>query len=121
MKAGFEMSYLDYKFLHFLAILALFLSIGAFVGEGLKLRIRTVAFAGHGLALIFILVSGFGMLAKIGIKGNIPNFVWYKLAIWFALGFVPPILRKRSFPLALFSFSLGLGTLACLFAVYKVG
>jgi hypothetical protein len=42
----------------------------------------------HGLALLLILLTGFGMLARLGIQHNwiFPGWVWGKLIIWLAIG-----------------------------------
>ena len=37
----------------------------------------------NGLAVFFILLGGFGMLARIGVShGTLPLWIWLKLSIW---------------------------------------
>ncbi|MGH7470632.1 MAG: hypothetical protein ACRENP_22015 [Longimicrobiales bacterium] len=41
----------------------------------------------HGLAMVFILVGGFGMLARLGIvQSGLPGWVIAKLIVWLLLG-----------------------------------
>ena len=38
----------------------------------------------HGVALLVVLVAGFGMIAKM--KIGFPGWIWGKMGIWLALG-----------------------------------
>lgn len=49
----------------------------------------------HGIGLVISLVSGFGMLAKMGIMGSMPVWVWIKIALWLVLGFLPVLAKRR--------------------------
>ncbi|REJ86259.1 MAG: hypothetical protein DWQ36_09905 [Acidobacteria bacterium] len=40
----------------------------------------------QGVGLLIVLISGFGMLARLGIMGQIPLWTWAKIAIWVLFG-----------------------------------
>lgn len=87
------MSYEAYKVLHILGILVLFASLGGLAG----VRMMTAAGVSggprlfnvlHGVALVIVIVAGFGTLAKLGMAspGTWPLWVWIKLVVWLLLG-----------------------------------
>ena len=51
--------------------------------------------ATHGTGLLISLVGGFGLLARLGLTGGLPGWVYLKLAIWLGLGMSPILLYKR--------------------------
>ena len=120
------MSYAAYKVLHLLGVLLLFTSIGGLCAlamtassSELGRRISSIA---HGVALLLTLVAGFGILAKLGLSGSWPLWVWLKLAIWIALGGIVVVIRRLPKYATLFLFLLPiLGALAGYLAIYKVG
>jgi hypothetical protein len=79
-----------YKILHLAAVLGLFGALGAVAvhaGNGLAREqnaLRRSVSALHGLSLLLILVSGFGMLARL--DAGLPGWAIGKLVIWFAAG-----------------------------------
>ena len=86
------MSYATYKILHLLGIFTLITVLAASAAHALRGGSRTEqpwrrrAAITHGLATLLILVGGFGMLARLGeMHGNLPGWVFAKLAIWVAL------------------------------------
>lgn len=87
------MSYAIYKLIHFLGIFALITALSASGWHALRggtradnPHRRTLGIT-HGVALFFILLGGFGMLARLGIvEGGLPGWIWAKLAIWLVLG-----------------------------------
>lgn len=51
----------------------------------------------HGVGMTFLLVGGFGMLARLGIvHGGLPGWVYAKLAIWLFLGGSMVLARKKA-------------------------
>ena len=63
------MSLLTYKVLHILGLMLVFSSLGGLLfhslgGGGTKHRGHKLAGASHGIGLVLVLVSGFGMLAN---------------------------------------------------------
>jgi hypothetical protein len=82
------MPLLVYKSLHVLALVYLFAALGAAcfhaASGGAKGSGGKVLAVLHGLALAFLLVSGFGMIARLGT--GFQGWVWAKMAIWLVLG-----------------------------------
>jgi hypothetical protein len=94
------MSYQAYKVIHILGVLFVFASLGALMlasregverGNGRKLAGMT-----HGIALLLVLVAGFGTLARLGLgnPGVWPMWVWIKLTIWIVLGGIIVLIRR---------------------------
>lgn len=50
------------------------------------------------IALLLFLVSGFGLLAKLGIFSieDMPLAMWLKIGVWFMLGFFPSVIARGS-------------------------
>jgi hypothetical protein len=94
------MSFAAYKVIHILAVLFVFASLGALMlaaregverGSGRKLAGMT-----HGIALLLVLVAGFGALARLGLSNPAawPMWVWIKALVWLALGGVIVLIRR---------------------------
>ena len=119
------MSYQLYKVLHILAVLLTFVALGGMTlrsfgradsdNDGSKL-----AGATHGVALALILITGFGMLARLGL--GFPTWVWLKVAIWLLIGASIALIRRLPNQAIVFWFALPLlGSLAAYLAIYKPG
>jgi hypothetical protein len=79
-----------------------------------------MAFACHGLGLLFIFVSGFGMAARLGLVQGLPTWVQAKIGIWLLLGVgVSLVKRKGSIGWPIAVLLMGLGTTAAFIAVNK--
>jgi hypothetical protein len=91
------MDVLFYKTLHVLGVMLLFTALGGAAalafGAGSP-RLRKLAGITHGVALLILLVSGFGALAKLGF-GMPPGWAWGKLVIWLLLGGLIVLMRKK--------------------------
>ena len=85
------MLFLVYKVLHLAAIAGVAASVGALaflaVGGGDKDSAphRALAFATHGVSMLLLLVTGFGMVARLGSSFASP-WIWGKLALWLIVG-----------------------------------
>ena len=95
------MSYLAYKLIHIVGILFLFTTIGGVAlyaangGTKEKNVGRLWVAVIHGLALAFIFISGFGLIARLGT--GFQAWVWAKVALWFLIGALALApLRKQS-------------------------
>jgi hypothetical protein len=86
-----------YRVLHLAGVIFLFTSIGGALlasREGATgAAARKLSGMTQGIALLIILVAGFGALAKLGLA--MPGWAWAKLVIWLALGASAVLIRKR--------------------------
>lgn len=96
-----------YKVLHLSGIFLMFGSLGglamlswqnrgaqAVKDEVNTARKRLVMF--HGIALLVILVAGFGLMAKLGMMKGWPTWIYGKLAIWLMFGAAATAVRKMA-------------------------
>ncbi|MEM7354468.1 MAG: hypothetical protein AAF657_26915 [Acidobacteriota bacterium] len=112
-----------YKVLHILGVLLSFAAIGgltlqALLGKDEKNAARKLAGMTHGVALLLILITGFGMLAKLGL--GFPTWVWIKVVIWLLIGASIAFIRRLPHLATVFWFGLPvLGAFAAYLAIYK--
>ncbi len=114
-----------YKLIHLIGIVLLFsglvglLTIRMSQGR-LEGNAKSLVHISHGVGLIFILVSGFGQLAKLGLMRDMPMWVYGKLIIWLILGgIVALIKRKGQIGWPLFFLLIGLFTVAAYLGLFK--
>lgn len=120
------MSYETYKILHVVGILSLFTAFGALLLHALqkgpkKYAQKRLLAITHGTALTLVLVSGFGLLARLGITTGVwPGWVFAKIGIWLVAGGLMAVIpRKPEWAQALWGGVLALGGLAAWIAVTK--
>ena len=89
-----------YKFIHFLGIIMIFVSLGGvmvhvFNGGAKADNVwRKPAGITHGIGLFLVLLGGFGMMARLGIPWPWPGWLFVKLAIWLLLGGITGLLYR---------------------------
>ena len=114
-----------YNILHIVGIVLVMSALGgaavhAAAGGGRDATRRLLAML-HGGGAFILLVSGFGMLARLGaMHGAFPGWVWVKLVIWVTVAVALMIPFRR--PALWRPFLLGLPLLAALaayMAIYK--
>jgi hypothetical protein len=88
------MPYEAYKIIHLVGIAALAIGAGGMMAGGANRKTFSIL---QGIGLFVMLVSGFGLLAKLHL--GFPHFAIAKLILWFILGMMPLILRKLRIPL----------------------
>jgi hypothetical protein len=94
------MSYQFYKCLHVLGILLVFMSFGGILafrangGEKKDNKARKLIAISHGIGLFLILLSGFGLLARLGLTSEYPTWVIIKLLIWIVAGALIALLYR---------------------------
>lgn len=99
------MNYDDvFRFLHLFGIFLLFAAVGGVIvrtlvaadagGGAAKDRAGSLAGLTHGVALVVLLVSGFGMLGVLHL--GFPVWAWGKLAIWLIFGGILVVLRRSA-------------------------
>ena len=118
-------SYETYKIIHLIAIVLLFsglvglltiqMSGGALVG-----RVRSMVFASHGIGFLLLLVSGFGLAARLGLFSSLPGWVFAKIGVWLVLGgAIAVVKRKGMIGLPLFLILIGLFAATAIIAITK--
>lgn len=120
------MSYGFYKVLHLVSLMAVYLALGAMIfhmlsGGSRKFPHKKFLMMTHGVALFFILLAGFGLLARLQIaQMPWPLWVWLKLGIWLTLGGITTIIyRKPKLAATLWIVTLVLGGLGAYLANFK--
>ncbi len=92
------MSLAFYKILHILGITLMFSGLGGLcvlsISGSDSQPAKKLAGMLHGIALVLILVTGFGALAKLGMGADIPLWVWLKLVIWIVFGGIIVVIRR---------------------------
>jgi len=94
-------SYEFYKVLHLSGLILTFTGLaGLFMarwnGNELKKPVRRLGALAHGVGLLLILVSGFGLAARLGLFGGLPGWVYAKIAIWFFAGLLMILTKRKS-------------------------
>lgn len=120
------MSYQFYKILHLVGIFLLttglisVLTQSWFNGGVLTKKGKAFAFATHGLGLLLLFISGFGILAKLGLFGSLPAWVYTKIGIWVLFAVLVSLLkRKGHIGWPLYFVCITLFTFAAYLGVYK--
>ena len=115
-----------YKVLHILGLVLIFSSVGGLTLHALNggsredNQGRKLVGISHGIGLLLMLISGFGMIAKLGV--GFPLWVWLKLGIWLVLGAVTALIRRFAGQAAALWFLLPLlAAVAAYLALYKPG
>ena len=77
-----------YKILHLTGLFLLITGLAStlvlsWAGSINQKNLKKFSFITHGIGLLFILVSGFGLLARLGLaQANMPTWIYGKLTIW---------------------------------------
>ena len=115
-----------YKVLHVLGVVFLFTAMGALLlaaRAGVQSGVsRKTAGMTHGIALLLILVSGFGALAKYQLSSPMawPAWAWLKFLIWLVFGGIVVAIRRAPQSSTVLWWILPLlGGLAAYLAIYK--
>ncbi|HAG91383.1 MAG TPA: hypothetical protein DCL41_05900 [Bdellovibrionales bacterium] len=83
-------SYEIYKLTHILSFLFIFIGLAAYIYSHKKIFALF-----HGLGLALLLVTGFGLLARLGLTSGIPQWVWVKLGVWFLVGATYSVAKRK--------------------------
>lgn len=117
------MSYEFYKILHFSGLILTFTSLSGYIFYLVQNKAnekRKFFSIVHGLGLLILLVSGFGLAARLGYMQQLPNWIYIKLAIWVVIGGALVIIKRQILsPVIIYSAVVILGMLAAITAVTK--
>lgn len=119
------MPYEFYKLLHISGLILMFSGqcalLGAFASGNLPQKSWRISLAiVHGLGMLFLLVSGFGMLARLGLVNGLPTWAIAKLTIWLVMGATLALAKRRSqLKMILVLIWAMLGVAAAFIAIYK--
>jgi hypothetical protein len=89
------MDYTTYKLIHLVGIAAVALGTGGMMANGNNQKLFAIW---QGVGLLVMLVSGFGLLAKLHL--GFPPFAIVKTILWILVAVMPVILRKLKAPLS---------------------
>ncbi|MES3038709.1 MAG: hypothetical protein V4736_12450, partial [Bdellovibrionota bacterium] len=102
------LSYEFYKWLHLSAGLVTFGGLFTYLtlrrlgftdGEAAAtnlLSLKKVSIICHGVGLVLLLISGFGLAAKLGLAQGLPFWVFMKLGIWLIVGAVWSLIKRKN-------------------------
>lgn len=95
------MSYEFYKVIHLVSIVFLFSGLmvllsAKMISNTIPKNIRMLGFISHGIGILLILVSGFGLLARLQIMSPFPIWAYAKIAIWLLLALAASVLKRRN-------------------------
>jgi len=120
------MSYNFYLFFHILGLIIVFASLGGVVspfwegGNKENLKIRKPLSRFHGIALLIVFVSGFGLMARGGFSFTSSYWVYVKLLVWLTLGAFPVLIYKKVIPAKFGIVALTvIGTIAIYTVIFK--
>ncbi len=88
------MDYNTYKIIHLIGISVLGLGVGGMMAGGANRKPFAIC---QGVGLLVMLVSGFGLLAKL--KLGYPPFAIVKTVLWLVIGMLPLLFRKLKLPI----------------------
>lgn len=113
-----------YVTLHIVGLVLLFFSLGGMTINALNesTKGKVWLMATHGVAMLILLVAGFGAAAKLGYMKPFPGWLGGKLVLWLVLG-AAPVLIKRKPGLARILFFLlpALGAVGAVLVRFKPG
>jgi hypothetical protein len=87
------MDHNTWKIIHLVGIAALSLGVGGMMADGKNRRLFAIW---QGVGLLIMLVSGFGLLAKLQL--GFPHFAMVKTLLWLLIGAMPVLLRRLKVP-----------------------
>jgi hypothetical protein len=89
------MDYTTYKIIHLVGVAAIAIGLGGMMAGGGNRKMFAIL---QGIALLVMLVSGFGLLARLHL--GFPHFAQAKMVLWVVIGMLPMIFRRLRVPIA---------------------
>ncbi len=117
------MPYEFYKILHFIGLFLTFTSLAGYIfhlSQNSATEKKKFFAITHGVGLLILLVSGFGLAARLGLVSQLPTWVYIKLSMWLLAGAAFTLVKRRVFsPMGQYLYIIAVGTLAAVAAVMK--
>lgn len=98
------MSYQFYLFLHIASLIIVFITLGGVVTHFLQggtkesLQVKKYLSIHHGIALLVVFISGFGMIAKMKYSFASDHWIYIKILCWGLLGGFTGLVYKKVIP-----------------------
>src|SRR5262245_25545897 len=92
------MSLPAYHLIHLIAVMALFIGTGIALAAADNVPTRIFGAILRGLALVLLIGTGFGLLAKLGLAKSIPLWAWAKVLIWLIAAILPVFVKRKMIP-----------------------
>ncbi len=122
------MPYELYKVVHVIGVMLLFASLGGLVATAATGQnghgARKIFVISHGVALVLLLVAGFGLMARLNLNngGSWPLWIYGKVVIWIFMGGALALVKRVPDKAKIwYVLVLAVGLVAAILAVYKVG
>lgn len=117
------MPYEFYKILHFTGLILTFTSLAGYIfhlSQNKTNEKRKFFAILHGVGLLILLVSGFGLAARLGYVQQLPIWIYIKLIFWLIAGAAFALVKRQVFgPKVLYTITVTLAILAAVTAVTK--
>ena len=114
-----------YKIMHLTGLIMIFSGLVGLLtlkmaGAAVEGKVKSLVFISHGVGLALALVGGFGLMARLGLVREMPNWIYVKIAIWLILGgAIAAVKRKGELGSKLFLALIAIFVIAAYLAVYK--
>ncbi len=120
------MPYELYKVFHLFGLFLLLSGLMALIfarwnQSEVKPRLRKFSMIAHGVGLVLMLVSGFGLLARLGLVSGLPLWAYIKIGIWLCMGAAISLAKRYTKAPVSYGLIIALVTLAAWTAIYKPG
>ena len=94
------MSYEFYKIIHLTGIVLLFCGLVGLLtlkmaGAEVTGKVKKLVFVAHGIGAFLVLLGGFGLLARLNLAQNIPNWAYAKILIWLIAGGSIALVKRK--------------------------
>jgi len=93
-----------YKIFHILGLMLLFIGLAvtmtlSFIENPTPYKkAKTIGFLTHGVGLLLLLISGFGMAGKLGVMSTgMPHWIMVKLVIWILMGGQISLAKRKGY------------------------
>lgn len=94
------MTYEFYKTLHLFSLILTFgalfslLAINFFAEDSKKAITKKLSMA-HGIGLLLVVISGFGLTARLGYFSELPGWIYVKLVLWLTVGGIIAVINRK--------------------------